>query len=142
MKKIRPQNPVYLILCVVIPWRFINTYYVLSDDNFTISRYYARKNSTSFDRKVDTLDLKKLVKFGLPKDLGTALQEPTCHGAKGTYISQEIQFLFEDGTIISWNVRPYTKKQLRQLVALIYLRCQVTACERLQKVLRIKNTFK
>ncbi|ALS37522.1 hypothetical protein ABID30_001495 [Enterococcus rotai] len=139
MKKIRPQNPIYLILSLFTPRRFINTYYVLKSDNLTISRYYARKNSNVFDKKIDTIDMNKLVKFGLPKDLGTPMQEPTIRGTKGTYSSQEIQFLFEDRIIIGWNVRPYTKKQLRQLSELIYLRYCIIACNELQKVLGINN---
>ena len=139
MKKIRPQNPIYLILSLFIPWHFINTYYSLKSDTLTISRYYTRKNSNDFDKKVDTIDMKKLVTFGVPKDFGTTIQEPIIRGTKGTYSSQEIQFLFEDGSIIGWNVRLYTKKQLRQLSELIYLRYGITACDQLQKVLGINS---
>lgn len=140
MKKIRPQNPIYLIFSSIVPWRFINTYYILSKDHLVISRYYARKNSNGFDRKVDILDIKKLVKLGLPRDLGTVIQESTLRGAKGTYVSQEIQFLFEDGTIIGWNVRPYTKKQIRQLAELLYLRHGIMTCDELQNEVR-NNRF-
>ncbi|MGX7149401.1 hypothetical protein [Enterococcus ureasiticus] len=142
MKKIRPQNPIYLILCILMPWRYLNTYYIVKNDDLIISRYYARKNSNTFDRKVDKLDMKKLMKFGLPKELGSTIQEPTIHGAKGTYISQEIQFYFKDQTIIAWNVRPYTKKQIRQLAELIYIRYGFMACDELQKILGIDHMFK
>ncbi|MFD2308615.1 hypothetical protein [Enterococcus termitis] len=122
MKKIRPQNPIYLILCIFMPWRYLNTYYTAKNDTLIISRYYARNNLNVFDRKIDKLDMKKLMKFCLPKELGSTIQEPTIHGAKGTYISQEIHFHFKDQTIVAWNVRPYTKKQIRQLAELIHRR--------------------
>ncbi|MGX7244393.1 hypothetical protein ACWOC1_06035 [Enterococcus quebecensis] len=139
MRKIRPQNPIYLLFGLFIPWRFMNTYYVLKKDKLIISRYYVRKNTKYFDRKIDCLDLEKLVKFGLPKDIGSTRIEPTIHGLKGSYKSQEIQFLFEDGTIVAWNVRFYTKKQIKMLLELIYLRYGIMACEGLQEVLGIND---
>lgn len=92
MKKIRPQNPIYLILILFIPWHFINTYYSLKSDTLTISRYYARKNSNDFDKKVDTIDMKKLVTFGLPKDFGTTIQEPTIRGKKERTFLKKFSF--------------------------------------------------
>lgn len=139
MKKIRPQNPIYLIVSLLVPWRFLNTYYSMEKDKLVLSRYYARRNTKKFDRKVDQLDLKKLTKFGLPKDIGSTRLEPIIHGPKGTYKSQEIQFLFEDKTIVAWNVRPYTKKQLKILAEFIYVRRGVKACPELQKALNSKN---
>lgn len=134
MKKIRPQNPIYLILCLFCPGRFINTYYIMKEDSFIISRYYAKENGKGFYRKVDKLDFNMLVKFGLPKDIGSTRLEPIIHGPKGTYKSQEIQFFFKDKTIVAWNVRPYTKKQLRQLSELIYLRTEILASDGLKRI--------
>lgn len=134
MKKCRPQNPIYLILSLLMPWRFMNTYYILKKDMLIISRYYARKNAKEFEKKIDKLDLDKLVKFGLPKDIVSTKIEPIIRGSKGTYRSQEIQFLFKDGTIIAWNIRPYTKKQLRLLAELLYLKTNVKASGALQKI--------
>lgn len=138
MKKIRPQNPIYLILSLLAPWRFMNTYYIMKKDKLIISRYYARNNAKEFNKRVEHLELKKLIKFGFPKDLGTTIQEPTIRGRKGTYISQEVQFLFEDKSIVAWNVRPYTKKQIRQLAELIYLKNNIKACDGFQKIVGIK----
>lgn len=109
----------------------------MKEDSFIISRYYAKKNAKELYRKVDKLDYNTLIKFGLPKDIGSTRLEPIIHGPKGTYKSQEIQFLFKDKTIVAWNVRPYTKKQLRQLSELIYLRTEIMASDCLKKIVGI-----
>ncbi|MGM0218066.1 hypothetical protein [Enterococcus sp. AZ126] len=116
MKKIRPQNPIYLVLCLFCPWRFVNTYYIMNEDSLIISRYYAKENAEELYRKVDKLGFNTLIKFGLPTDIGSTRLEPIIHGPKGTYKSQEIQFLFKDKTIVAWNVRPYTKKTTEAVV--------------------------
>lgn len=106
----------------------------MKEDSFIISRYYAKEIDKGFYRKVDKLDFNTLVKFGLPKDIGSTRLEPIILGPKGTYISQEIQFLLKDKTIVAWNVRPYTKKQLRQLSELIYLRTEILASDGLKRI--------
>ena len=120
MKKIKPKNPMHIIFCSLIPWRIKNTYYSIDGDNLIISRYFLQNETAKMKHKIDCINLKKLHSFGFPRDLKTNMIEPVIISGAGVYVSQEIQFLLNDKTIIPWNVRPYSKKQIITLSKYIF----------------------
>lgn len=122
MIKKRALNPIYIFVCLFLPWRFINTFYTLDENKFTISRYYAEK-SGDFKKRIDTIDLSQLDRYGFPNDVGTGPIEGRIKGTAeqggGQYIPEEVHFVMKNNKAISWNVRPYTKKQCREVAKYI-----------------------
>ena len=138
MKKYRPQNPIYHICCLFVPWRFFNTYYIRENTNFFISGYYANEQSDVFVRKIDCIGLQNVIKIGFPKEFKLDLQEPVKNGKYGKYVSQEIVFVFKDSSIIAWNVRPYTKKQVKELLESIIEEYPIQIGNKLRRTLGIE----
>lgn len=139
MKKHKSHNPIYLVLCLFMPWRFFNTFYILEEGRLTLSRYYSQP-SGKFKRRVDTVELDQLVEYGFPGDVGTKPMEATVEGASElggsyTYVSQEVHFVTRDRKVISWNVRPYSKKQCRRLSEQIYNRCEIAPGKRFKQII-------
>ena len=134
MKKVRPLDPVFLFICLFLPWRFINTYFLLDRENILISRYYAEKDG-SFHLKKDIVNLREIIKYGFSEEFGS-IQEPIPAGGYGVYISQEIQFVLDGDAIIPWNVRPYTRKQIKKLADYIYSEHSICPSDKLKKSIR------
>lgn len=112
----RPHNIIFMIIGLFVPWQFFATYYECDGSKMIFSRYYAkdekmRKNKIEFD-------IDDVIKIGFPKDLEISIQEEKLKGVYGVYISQEINFILKNGDIISFNARPYSKKQCRELITI------------------------
>ncbi len=124
--KIRPANPIFYIAIIFVPWQFWNTYIDIEDESVIFCRYYANKKGLS-KNKVKFLK-HDVVKIGFPSEISISSQEPTLVGSNGIYSSQEIIFLLKNGSIISFNARPYTKKQCRKLLAFFPANVEKGAC--------------
>lgn len=107
MRIMRPKNPIFIIITLFCPWRFINTYIILEDEKITVSRYYAI-NEMQFRRKIDDIILEDVQEVGFPSELMIKRQESDQSGAFGTYSSQEIDFKTKH-RIVALNAKPYKK---------------------------------
>ena len=114
----RPKNPIFIIITLLFPWRYINTYIVLEDDKITLNRYYAI-NERQFRKRNDEISLGDIQEIGFPSELKVETQESFQNGMYGTYSPQEITVKTKS-EIIVLNAKPYTRKQIRCLIALIY----------------------
>lgn len=108
---VRPHNPIYVIITALLPWRWRKTYVQIHKDTVTFSRYYCF-DGKSLKRDVTTFSIKRVRHIGFPEDWDIPAQEKAIQGAYGVYVSQEILFETEEA-VISFNARPYTKKQIR-----------------------------
>lgn len=97
-------------------WYIFNTYIVYDNEKIIFSRYYAKEEKKKKDKT--ELLISDVIKIGFPRDLEIDVKEEILVGAYGIYVSQEICFLLKDGRIISFNTRPYTKKQCREILSL------------------------
>lgn len=139
MKKHRPRNPIYNACCLFLPWRFFNTYYGKENGEICISSYYASEHSNVFSRKVDCIELQKVIKIGFPAEFNLELQEPVKNGKYGKYISQELVFVLDGGIVVPWNVRAYTKKQVKELLETIIEEYPLEIGDKLGRTLGIKS---
>ena len=135
MKKCRPQNVVFVACCIVVPWRFTNTYYTMANTQLWVSRYYAQKGKSMFVRKIDCIELNKVVKISFPKAGDSLSVEATKQSVYGKYMSQELVFALSDGSTIGWNVRPYTKKQVKKLLNELMAEYELEVDENLKRAL-------
>lgn len=136
MKKHRSLNPVYLLCCIFIPWRYINTYFAFDDSVLYLSGYYAQKKGGRFRKQLYVIELNTLDSFGFTKEYGRSTIEPIIAGAVGVYMSQEVVFLLSEDTIIPWNVRPFTRRQIKKCAENIRLKCGVNPKPKLSKEIR------
>lgn len=114
--KIRPKNPFFYLATLLAPWQIINTYVEYTDTFIIFSRYYAKRKTLVMDQT--RFHIADVSKIGFPKDLSIPAQEKALYGPHGAYKSQEIDFLLHNGKIISWNARPYTKRQCQKILSL------------------------
>lgn len=139
MKRNRGKNPVYILACMVVPWRFIQTYYAEKDDSLILSRYYAAAKSNGLKRQTDVIPLKKIVQIGFEGDFDLKRAESIKNGKYGSYKSQECLFLLDDGAVVGWNVRPYTRKQVIDLLEEVTTKYTVQLGEKLRSALSFKE---
>lgn len=142
MKRNRGKNPVYILACMVVPWRFLHTYYAKEEDSLVLSRYCAETKSNSFKRQTDVITLKKIVQIGFEGDFDLKRAESIKTGKYGSYKSQECLFLLDDGAVVGWNVRPYTKKQVIDLLGEIDTKYTVQLGEKLRSALSLNEDQK
>ncbi|GEM_PF-1243087 len=117
MNIMRPKNPIFILITLFFPWRFINTYIILEDNKVTFNRYYAI-NERQFRNKNDEITLGDIQEIGFPSEVKVKRQESVQNGVYGTYSPQEIDFKtkFE---IIALNTKPYTRKRIKCLIEFI-----------------------
>ncbi|WP_086444705.1 hypothetical protein [Candidatus Enterococcus lemimoniae] len=87
MKKSRGKNPTFLILSLLVPWRFINTWYYLLEGTLFISRYYVNEKSRTFKKELLEIDVENIDKIGFSGDFGNQPIEPMIQGYYGSYKS-------------------------------------------------------
>jgi hypothetical protein len=114
MNIMRLKNPIFILITLFFPWRFINTYIILEDNKVTFNRYYAI-NERQFRNKNDEITLGDIQEIGFSSEVKVKRQESVQNGAYGIYSPQEIDFKtkFE---ILALNTKPYTRKQIRYLI--------------------------
>lgn len=127
----------HIILSIFVPRRFINTFYTIEEDKLVISRYYAQHGSSSFKKRIDTIDLNDLVQLGFQHHPYGKTIEQTSHGRYERYVSQELQFELKDHTVIPWNVRPYTKKQIEVLLVFLSDHYNIEVSDELKKSIHL-----
>ena len=115
--KIIPHNPVYMIIMLLMPWRWGKTYIRIENDVIIFGRYYCF-DGKSLIKNVSMLNINEVIRIGFPADLNIKMQEKMCGGFYGNYRSQEIDFETKTN-IIALNARPYTRKQFRLLMHII-----------------------
>ncbi|WP_444641575.1 hypothetical protein ACRQU7_14950 [Caproiciproducens sp. R1] len=117
MNIMRLKNPIFILITLFFPWRFINTYIILEDNKVTFNRYYAI-NERQFRNKNDEITLGDIQEIGFSSEVKVKRQESVQNGAYGIYSPQEIDFKtkFE---ILALNTKPYTRKQIRYLIEFI-----------------------
>jgi len=113
MEKIRPKNPVFVTLGVLLPWRYFNTFITLKDDIILIGRYFLHE-IPHMTREVVEVKINDIEEIGFPEDLGIKMKEKSWTAAGGVYVSQGIDFKTKN-SYVALNARPYTKKQIRYL---------------------------
>lgn len=112
--KERPKNILFWIAALFVPWQLIYTYVECDNVNMIFSRYYVKNGKAKKDQT--RFSLNDVIKIGFTRELGLPPQEEILSSAYGTYISQEICFILKNGDIVSFNARPYSKKQCRLIV--------------------------
>ncbi|MBL1226402.1 hypothetical protein [Enterococcus sp. BWR-S5] len=142
MKKIRGNNPVFLIISLIVPWRYLNTYYYLENGTLYISRYYASKVSKRFKREVVRINIKDIQKIGFNGDFENEAVEATLQGVYGKYEAQEIVFILKDDMAVGWNCRGYTKQQITQLLKFQMSGEDIIFGTKLRKALEISTCHK
>lgn len=114
--KMRPKNPIFILISILMPWILFNTFIEYSEKNFKFVRYY-NHSSNKFEKDEVCFKVNTIVAVGFPMDFDRSTIESFSIGIYGTYSSQEIIFILNDGTAIPLNARPYTKKQISNLLS-------------------------
>lgn len=116
--KMRPKNPVFILVSILMPWILFNTFIEYSEKKIKFVRYY-NHNSNKFKKNEVSFTVNTIVAVGFPMDFNMSTIESFSKGTHGTYSSQEIIFMLNDGTAVPLNARPYTKKQISNLLSIL-----------------------
>lgn len=135
MNKRYGNNPLFIVSCIVVPWRYFNTFFAIENNNLFLSGYVAQKNSAFFKWFTIDFSLEEISKVGFTQDFDIPLHEEELNGIYGNYKSQEILFETNKGELYFINVRPYTRKQIRLILKHLPVSTQIST--KLSKVLRL-----
>lgn len=130
-----PHNPMYYIATVFLPWRFGKTFIEIEKDMLTINRYFAKGGKLQLTSS--TIPTESIKGIGFPHDFHLSGIEEKLKGKNGMYyIPQEILFVTDEKNV-SWNVRPYTKKQVRMLIEELHNKLPVQVGTGLAKSIKL-----
>lgn len=139
MKKHYGNNPIFILLGFLVPWRYFGTYYCFDSDKLTTVQYWADKKQGSFKKVKQSICVNQIEKIGIPSDFKLERQEAILTGKYGRYVSQEMVFILEDDSVIGWNMRPYSMKQINHVLNVICSKTEnkVILGKKIKKMLKI-----